>query len=344
MKDKILNTLQFGFELEGLFKLGLRTEIDGGEFVHDGSVATHSFLEIPFTAVEIVPTLNTCRACNVEDGTTIEYCVAHHARYRREGQASTEFASGIYKKFDKLKTDLKKFNSDNFIWNNSCGFHFHIGMKDNNYKLLWRNLSDWDFLRTLLRISETLCEHQNARLKNKSWAQRYYHFWETPSSLINDTQTMEKYRFIHFHRQLKTVELRFLVPCEHKVENIERIMDIVTEHLACSKETKTSGSIETSVTPIVINIETKLKSKNERLDIHKKLFVHDSLFESKWSFPMTIPDVNFVYSEEPYAPEPEQFSGSILEPSPLSEAQAALNRVRRDAILDNQLANGYDLN
>jgi hypothetical protein len=223
MNIKILQKLTFGFEIEGYFKRGIAQELSGrGNFGHDGSVNNVA----PLWEVEPIPDSRPgdCSDCQFDGPRRLSYCLRHHSRYGAEGEPAQEYASEKFEKFGDMLKDLKMFDSNNHIFNNSCGLHFHIGMKGDAKKHLelFSTAINYDFMRQLYKEAKTWCACQKKRLDRDS---AYYRFWSNQSTLISNSKSGEKYSFIRFHPSYSTLEARFLSPCEHKVDNVKKILN-----------------------------------------------------------------------------------------------------------------------
>lgn len=247
MNKDILDQLSFGFEIEGSFKAGSWEKLGfKGEFVHDGSVSNS---EAGF-AHELIPLTrpDSCTECVFNsDHELVEYCRTHHARYNSEGSPAQEYSSAVFQTLEECLKTMKFFNKKSHEWNETCGLHFHVGTKDSNkYKQLFGVTSNFQYLKQLLTEAKGYCEHQNARL-NSEWMQQYFKFFTNKSDLIKSTsdkndglirRSGNKYRFVRFHPEYNTLEFRFLVPCEHKVNNIQKLLQSLTAYLGRDQKTK----------------------------------------------------------------------------------------------------------
>jgi hypothetical protein len=152
-----------------------------------------------------------------------------------------EYNSKIIKDLKTLKQELSQFKSgQNHIWNRTCGLHLHVSPKVFDYQLLWNAVGDLDFLNRIFREALGWCECQKKRLLYQD--NLYYQSWKNPFDFIKTFQGKYqernfngdslKYRFMRFHDHLKTLEFRFLCPCQHKEENIENLLSLLTDYLA----------------------------------------------------------------------------------------------------------------
>lgn len=219
MNKDILNVLTFGFEIEGYFKEGLRDKLtEGGQFKHDGSV---NEVELFFDS-------------NDEEDSELD----------SDGDWASEYSSPIFESFDKVIEDLSKFNENTHHWNITCGLHFHIGIKGGNWKQLWSATSNFTFLKKLHSEALKYCDCQKQRLNDDNREDRYYGFWKNSKDLIYRTKRGSKYSFIRFHNGYGTLECRFLSPCEHKVENVAKLLNSLTDFLGSSEESATNSVVD----------------------------------------------------------------------------------------------------
>lgn len=284
MNKDILEQLSFGFEIEGGFREGLWEKLGfQGNFVHDGSVGR---LSVPFTP-ELIPQTRpeTCSECSFnEEGTLVEYCQAHHARYNSEGSPAQEYSSRVFNNLGDCLKEMKLFNKKNHAWNSQCGLHFHIGAKgENKYKQLFGVTSNFQYLKQLLGEAKNYCEHQNERL-NSNWMSRYYAFFTNRRELSDSTRPGNdiKYRFVRFHPEYNTLEFRFLVPCEHKINNVQKLLESLTAYLGRTEKVRAYALAETEVritesVPIEDDMSGVYK---EKIEIVKKLHSNDPYLNS----------------------------------------------------------------
>ena len=178
-----------------------------------------------------------------------------------------EYASDKFSSIETLLKELAIFKSGgtdlfagcpkpNHIWNRTCGLHLHIGKKPTNklsYKQLWNAVANIEFLRALHAQASNWCECQRKRLLRDN--DHYYTMFKNPIDLIEtyqhqyplrnwgDGQPSEKFRFLRFHDEYKTLEFRFLSPCKHKVENVEKLISFLTDYLGSSNIWKSEAKV-----------------------------------------------------------------------------------------------------
>lgn len=242
MNKEILNELTFGFEIEGMFKEGINKFVPG-IFVSDGSVRSL----VPTFEAQLIPRSYPCVDCiRNEDQTIHTYCSIHHAVYRREGGISTEYNSPIFADFKKLLEVLKKFDNKNHIWNRTCGLHLHVGIKSGNCTKLYNSMSNMNLLDKIEKEAITWCPCQEGRLVERT---AYYDKYPNSNDLISCTKGNydRKYRLMRFHREHHTLEFRFLCPCEHKVQNVIKLMNIITGYLGSNEKVNRKVIAEASL-------------------------------------------------------------------------------------------------
>lgn len=233
MNTKILEQLTFGFEIEGVYKSGMDKVLRfQGNFVSDGSVNRLN----PQWECQLIPRDYQCRNC-IMDSTRrrVEiYCPEHHARYHREGSVSTEYATQIFQSLPEALDVLKKFNKKNYTWNETCGLHFHIGIKGDPQRA-WRKLfattSNAKFISELHEQALKWCDCQNKRLMNTDRNRYYMPYQNNRELILANKGNPTKYRFLNFHSKYHTLEFRFLSPCEHKVKNVNKLINTLTAYL-----------------------------------------------------------------------------------------------------------------
>lgn len=187
-----------------------------------------------------------------------------------------EYASKVNKDFDSILEELGKFVSNKHAWNKTCGLHFHIGIKPGckpSYKKLWNATADYDFLMNLYKQSIGWCECQRNRMLFND--NHYYAFWKNPYDLaatfnhqyplrdFNRGSTSEKFRFLRFHTDYNTLEFRFLAPCDHKVENIKKLISYLTDYLGNEQEYSAEGLVTIEPKKVNLTIEKPIRGKRQ---------------------------------------------------------------------------------
>lgn len=292
MNKQILDQLTFGFEIEGLFKQGLNEKLEHkGQFVRDGSVqhllspwaddgTSESMMMIPASRP------GECRDCIWEGDHLARYCPVHHARYHSEGSTAQEYSSNIFKTFDSCLKALELFKTDEtYVYNETCGLHFHIGMKTKSkFTQLYSAATDFDFMRQLYKSASKWCPHQAARLNRDG---HFYAFWGDRFGLISDMKRGEKYRFVRFHPEYQTLEFRFLCPCEDKIANVKSLLEEVTMYLGKDDHFRQYAMAEVdAIKRADIKISKNIpKRAKETFDRTKKLFVPDDYHGPDRSIP-----------------------------------------------------------
>lgn len=214
-------------------------------------------------------------------------CDGNGSRSSDGNSYDAEYASKVFLTLDGLCNELVKFISgakepkDNtHIWNKTCGLHLHVGIRPNHrpgYKKLWSAAANLEFLRELSDESQTWCECQRTRLIVND--DLYYQFWRNPYDLIstfnkkyplrafNHQDPSEKFRFMRFHRDFKTLEFRFLSPCKHKVENVKKLVSLLTDYLG-SENTYTSIS-KVNTNPKVEEFKFESKAPEQTQTVYR---------------------------------------------------------------------------
>lgn len=284
MNTNILNKLTYGFEIEGVFRNSLASKLkQGGRFVHDGSVdiTTEMLVDMGIAhqqELQTIPRVTDCEDCIMnDDGSVADYCNAHHSNYRCEGQLAQEYASSVFSNFDEALQQLSLFKLPEYNWHYTGGLHIHIGIKNDDVKKLWSAASNIQFMKKLHGRALKWCTHQRERLLSTSRGDRYYKFWDNPDTLIDDTLSGKKYKFVRFHQTWNTIEFRFLSPCEHKEQNFKNLMEYLTQYLGNSFETTIKGEIETEQS-------SKLHEINLQIKPHAKGNVKYKLYKNDWPF------------------------------------------------------------
>ena len=166
-----------------------------------------------------------------------------------EGNRASEFASPVYEDIDEALTELSKFNSETHAYNETCGLHFHIGAKNEKWqRQLWQLVGNMDLLERLHNEALGYCKCQKDRtlsqLDPNLQRSRFCEKTKTPLSLVMDFKNSQKYRFVRFHNEYKTLEFRFLSPCKHKVENVKKLLNTLLDFATSSDTVKEIGEAE----------------------------------------------------------------------------------------------------
>ena len=208
-KNWKIKNFSFGFEIEGVFstKIFEKLEFDeDGEFKADGSVQ------------------------GLEENVF-------------DSQADwQEYASGVFTDWLELKKTLKIFGKENFAWNQTCGLHFHLKAKGRKSKndFLRFLAGNFDVIKKLQDFAKNnLCGCLRERLANNYFFRNY----QAGREIIRSAESGDKYRFLRFHPS-GTLEFRFLPPCEHKAENVRKMILYFLTLLNSKKNYKVGGKIE----------------------------------------------------------------------------------------------------
>lgn len=194
--------LTFGFELEGEFTYAVTPEEFTGAWKQDGTVRRGFYVDAEGKE-------QSCSGVNMRS-------------------EMTEYNSPVYS-FRNMIGHLKKFQTGTYhFWNYHSGLHLHISSSDTENKAwLKAQLYNFDFLSELHKeMLENTCLHQKHRLESSSTCSK----WADRETLRRELYYPHKYRFMNNHRS-GTHEFRFVCPCEHKVENIIKMMKIVKSYM-----------------------------------------------------------------------------------------------------------------
>lgn len=191
-----------------------------------------------------------CLPCYDDDDAhevSCDYC--DDGERNGSGRAS-EFASPVYEDLNTALEQLSLFNSNTYAFNETCGLHFHIGAKNEKWqKQLWQLVGNYDLLERLHTEALTYCRCQKKRtlsqLDPNLGRSRFCEKTKSPLSLIFDFKGSTKYRFVRFHKEYKTLEFRFLSPCQHKIENVKKLIDTLLDFATSSEAIKEIGQAET---------------------------------------------------------------------------------------------------
>lgn len=198
MKTTKLNHIRsLGFEIEGWFSWQLANDMRGWG---DGDGADWTYDR----SVEVPPESVTNRA-----GDRVWL-----TRY-------TEFRSDVFKELKEFLAALGSFkNGVNYWPTSSSGLHVHIGGVDRG--ALFR-LKVQNELIALVKKIDPVCYARRFR--------NMYFFRKFRSSAEMRARRDDKYKFYNQH-PLGTVELRFLTPCQHKIEVVSQVLGYVDSVIA----------------------------------------------------------------------------------------------------------------
>lgn len=192
------------------------------------------------------------------------------------GSYSSEFNSRKYESVTEVLQDLNLFNKKNYVFNETCGLHFHVGMKDGNYQKLFSVASNWELMGKLQKEALNYCECQKTRLQTKNDFCRPF---ESKEHVINNTKNVNinyrsnKYLFCRFHPETKTLEFRFFSPCPHKVKNVKRLLSSLSDYLNSKEKIKVLRNADTTIKYEVLEVVREVEmGKSELKEMKKELF------------------------------------------------------------------------
>lgn len=187
-----------------------------------------------------------------------------------------EYASPVYRSLDGLQNHMNKFSEDKHAWNDSCGLHFHVSTKEEkDWKKFWNAVANLDLLSALHKQATTWCECQRKRLLYSD--DQYYSFWHNPYSFNScfnkkypardfHTDMNTKFKFMRFHDEddhsngkPPTLEFRFLSPCKHKTENVEKLLSFLTDYLGSDETVETFAEALNQPNKVTLEISVPIR-------------------------------------------------------------------------------------
>jgi len=145
-----------------------------------------------------------------------------------------EVAVGIFNSHKELVRTLKKFDSSNYEFNNSCGIHLHLKPRNQRTRL---KFMDYHFIKKLQEKAQKLSPNIKRRILNENgWCRQY----KGLQTLRNEFDRKEKYRFVRNHPK-GTFEFRFFSADENRVSNVEVFVKIMLKELNKVKDIKTKN-------------------------------------------------------------------------------------------------------
>lgn len=149
-----------------------------------------------------------------------------------------ELNIGIFSDRLKLLDCLSLFNSDVYEYNKTCGLHLHIKPLADSDK---QRLLSFNFVMSLNRYAKkVMCDCVAKRLRSNRFCRPYHRLGSTRYAFKN----AEKYQIMRNHTELGTLEFRFFAPCEHKIDNVKKLLDYIDLFLVKDNPKKLSMSIE----------------------------------------------------------------------------------------------------
>ena len=245
--------MTYGFEIEGLFLADLKDKLSNKwAYKLDGSVSIGTNERIKFAEKNNIH-------CNPSSDNFIREL---NENFLRNNNLSnfynyTELNSPVYNNLPKLLKALSSFEFDkNWLANNSCGIHIHIGFKNDNLKKL--DISDFGIISSLQDYaSENLCACVKERIKNNRFCMPYQKNFK--DAYLSFKQG-EKYSFMGNHSS-GTFEFRFFSACKHKDENAKLFFNYLNRILKDYRFNKRQRNL--------------LKDYNEILDIKNNIESYD---------------------------------------------------------------------
>src|SRR3990167_3904110 len=136
----------------------------------------------------------------------------------------SEISVGVFYNQEDLMKCLKMVDVKSHFQNNTCGLHLHLKPKTKVADLK-NAIANFSFIEKLQNYGFShLCKCVKAR-KNVHYCESYHEKF-----IRNDWRRQTKYRFVRNHPS-GTFEFRFLAPCKHKVENVQKFLKYFFEEL-----------------------------------------------------------------------------------------------------------------
>ncbi len=174
-----------------------------------------------------------------------------------------EITAGVFSNLDTMLEVLKEFTEDNgYLYNNTCGLHVHMGVKLPKHK---RAIMSHALMQKLHSFSlENLCACNVDRIENHAGFCREY---GSVKRTRDDLNYGEKYRIMRNHTELNTFEFRLFSPCEHMVENVKAIFDMIASEVLAPKPLSRNAILGSKDQKLDIKLEVP---KRKTLDLNGK--------------------------------------------------------------------------
>lgn len=194
--DIALEDLNLGLEIEGAFSDDLVTRLQDkvGDFCGDSSV-------------------NGSLSADLK------------SKYKKKSSSGIrEFKTKIICA-DKVEDIFNNFQKPDFICDDTCGLHLHVSIDDLDYKALWGVVSDWNFLKKVKKMAiDNFGDKQADRLQGDHIGRYARDYLDRRDLIMSSTQDRgDKYKFVRFHNELKTLEWRFFALYDKPQQNIDNI-------------------------------------------------------------------------------------------------------------------------
>jgi hypothetical protein len=149
----------------------------------------------------------------------------------------SELNIGIFDDLKSMISVLKMFkNGNNYLENDSCGLHVHLGLKDEALRPL---IADYHLIKMAQAFAiKHCCGRIQDRIKGNEYCFPYSSLAKTNSNFHG----RNKYHFIRNHPQ-GTFEFRFFSPCKHKEENVRSFFKFFFQELKKVKPRKQKNAL-----------------------------------------------------------------------------------------------------
>lgn len=258
MSKKPLQFFTFGLEIEGLLSKKLFKKLEkeslkqGVDLLEktDGSVSIDRY--------------------NID-----EICQNSHYRYLDDDNedisvnelnrsAYTEFTMGIIQNYKGLNKFLSILENKGYYQNNTCGIHLHLGCPSRDIKAI---LLSKMFIKSLEKFClSDLCDCNISRLESQNRFCRLYS--DRIDRIYNDIKSGNKYRLVRNHKELGTIELRLFSACNHRKDNIAKVVNFIDGFL---KENKPEIRLTRSLSGDKVIDDIIFNLKKEKLDFKFKV-------------------------------------------------------------------------
>jgi len=207
--------LTYGFEIEGQFRFSLMNKLLKNKSItdlklkDDGSVNCCVVGYINKLDEKFEKVVNKFN----QKGIDINY---------NRNLTLREITVGIFNNEKDLLNTLNDFNLNTYYHNDTCGLHLHIKPLSQE---LHDTLISYVFVKKLaFFIKRKFCEH----CVNRITENRYCKLYTTIERTSAEFMKQEKRRIMRIHPS-GTFEFRFLSPCEHKIDNIKKLLKFVRD-------------------------------------------------------------------------------------------------------------------
>lgn len=163
-----------------------------------------------------------------------------------------EITIGIFRRKEDLFDVLDVFDKKTYYYNETCGLHLHI--KPIKPEISY-DFKSYVLVKKLAKfIKKELCQECQNRIVGYKYCQQY----TTMNQTFSDFWRKEKYKIMRVHPS-GTFEFRFLSPCEHKTENVKKLLSFIEKTILSLKTLQKNTTIG----------ESKMLKLNQNLNLGK---------------------------------------------------------------------------